>query len=332
VKGILNRHPIRERHMHRIALAASIVVLAACSREKRAEPVVTMPAGEGKLAVPGGSIWYKVSGTGKGMPVVLLHGGPGLSSVYLTAFDALGDDRVVVRYDQLGGGKSDKITDTAMFNISHFVAELDSLRSRLGYQKWHVFGHSWGTILALEYYRAHPDRVASLTFGSAVFDIPAFERRAQELLKTLPDSSQKAVRAAEAAHKYDAPGYQNAVNQFYAMYVFRRPVQAEMDSLFATVNEEIYNYMQGPSEFTITGTLKKYDVKSFLPEIKVPTLMTVGEFDEVGPELVKGFAAKVPRAQYVVLKGSAHMTPWDAREDNVKVVREFLRTVDAEQK
>ncbi len=76
--------------------------------------------------------------------------------------------------------------------------------------------------------------------------------------------------------------------------------------------------MQGPSEFTITGTLGKYDATSFLPQIKVPTLFTVGQFDEVGPELVRRFAARVPAARYVQLAGSAHMTPWDARDENVK--------------
>lgn len=67
--------------------------------------------------------------------------------------------------------------------------------------------------------------------------------------------------------------------------------------------------MQGPSEFTISGTLKKYNATSFLPNVKVPTLFTVGEFDEVGPELVKGFAAKVSGARYAEFANSAHITP-----------------------
>jgi proline-specific peptidase len=311
-------------------LAAVLVLVAACSREKGPQPACpALQTGEARLAVPGGTIWYKVSGSGRGTPVVLLHGGPGFSSYYIKPMEDLGDDRMVIRYDQLGGGRSDRITDTAMFNIGHFVRELDSLRSHLGCSRWHVFGHSWGTILALEYYRAHPDRVSSLTFGSPVFDVPAYARRARELLATLPDSSRRAVRRAEAAHKYDAPAYQNAVNQFYGLYLFRHPVQADLDSTFATVNEGIYNYMQGPSEFTISGTLKAYDVTDFLPRIAVPALLTVGEFDEVGPELVRGFAARIPQARYALLAGSAHITTWDARDENVRLVRGFLRSADS---
>jgi proline iminopeptidase len=306
-----------------------LLLLAACGADKTPPPPApALPVGEAMLAVPGGNIWYKVSGAGKGLPVVLLHGGPGFSSFYMKPFESLGDDRIVVRYDQLGGGKSDKISDTAMFNIAHFVAELDSLRSRLGYAKWHVLGHSWGTILALEYYRAHPGRVASLTFGSEVFDVPAYEARAKSLIFTLSDSAQKAIRKAESAKKYDAPDYQNAMTEFYAMYVFRHPVKADLDSTFATVNEAIYNYMQGPSEFTITGTLKHYDVTAFLRSITVPMLFTVGEFDEVGPEIVKRHAALAKGARYVEFSGSAHMTPWDATDENVQVVRSFLRAAD----
>jgi proline iminopeptidase len=308
-----------------LAILAFTFLLASCGGEKR--PLLA--TGEARLAVPGGSIWYNVSGTGKGIPVVLLHGGPGFSSFYLKPLEDLGNDRQVVRYDQLGGGKSDKISDTAMFTIEHFVRELDSLRAHLGVSRWHVLGHSWGTILAMEYYRAHADRVASLTFGSACLDIPAYERHVKELLPTLSKPSQLAAKKAEATGKYDDPGYQKAIDEFYGLYVFRHPVQADLDSSFATFNQAIYMYMQGPSEFTIVGTLKNYDSTPYLSHINVPALFTVGEFDEVGPELVKGFAEKTPNARYVQLAGSAHITTWDARDENVKAVREFLHAADS---
>ncbi len=313
-----------------LALLFSVLLFPSCGgnqESKSAPPVLTV--GEARMAVPGGNIWYKITGTPKGTPVVLLHGGPGFSSFYLKPFEDLGNDRQVVRYDQLGGGKSDKITDTTMFTIEHFVRELDSLRAHLGVAKWHILGHSWGTILALEYYRAYPDRVASLIFGSAVIDAPAFARHAKKLLATLPISSQRAVTKADATGNYGDPNYQKVIEQFYSLYVYRHPVKEDLDSSFATFNQDIYVYMQGPSEFTIIGTLKNYDATSFLPQLKVPTLFTVGEFDEVGPELIKDFASKVPGAQYTQFAGSAHMTPWDARDENVKVVREFLLAADS---
>jgi proline iminopeptidase len=247
-----------------------------------------------RLAVDGGEIWYRATGTCTGLPVILLHGGPGFSSYYLKSLEGLGDDRIVVRYDQLGSGKSDGATDTTLFTIPHFVAELESLRQHLGLERMHLYGHSWGTILALEYYRAHPDHVASLVLGSAALDIPAWEKHARELLATLPDSMQNIVRTREAEGNFEAPDYQGVIGEFYGRYVWRHPVEADLDSTFASVNMGIYGYMQGPSEFTITGTLKRYDATPYLPAVGVPLLYTVGEFDEANPATIEHFARLTP--------------------------------------
>jgi len=288
-----------------------------------------LPPGEARLAVDGGHIWYRVVGSGNATPAILLHGGPGFSSFYLRSLEALSADRPVVRYDQLGAGKSDRITDTAMFNIPHFVRELDSLRSHLGYDKVHLVGHSWGTILGLEYYRAHPEHVTSLTLMSSAIDIPTWEKNANRLVKTLPDSLQKAIATRSAEKNYKAPDYQAAVAEFYGKYVWRHPVQAELDSLMSTVNEGIYNYMQGPSEFTITGTLKTYDATPFLKSVKVPVLFTVGEFDEADPATVKRQAQMTPAAKYAVIPGAAHIVQWDNPDETNRVVRDFLKSVDS---
>jgi proline iminopeptidase len=279
--------------------------------------------------VDGGGIWYRVTGTGPGMPVILLHGGPGFSSYYLKAMEGLGDDRPVVRYDQLGSGKSDATSDTTVFTIAHFVAELDALREHLGLERAHIYGHSWGTMLAVEYYRAHPERVASLILGSAALDSRAWESHARELLTTLPDSMAKAVELREAERNYEAADYQAALNEFYARYVWRNPVPADLDSLMATYNPAIYQYMWGPSEFTVTGTLRDYDARPFLDEIDVPVLYTVGEFDEANPETIAFFASLTPGARVVVIPGAAHITAWDNPQADLLAVRTFLREVDA---
>jgi proline iminopeptidase len=323
----------------RLALAsAALALISACGESKapasdsaKAAPPAApvLGAGESMLAVPDGKIWYKKTGTGTGTPIILAHGGPGFSSFYLKSLEAIGDDRPVIRYDQLGGGKSGPMTDTSLMTIAHFVRELDSLRSSLGYDKIHVLGHSWGTILAYEYYRAHPEHVASIVFGSACLDFPAYEARARSLVATLSDSAQKAIKDGEAAKKYDAPSFQHAMEEFYGKYVYMRPVKADLDSLFQTANQAVYNYMQGPSEFTITGTLKKYDVTSQLGAIKVPVLYTAGEFDEVGPDVVRGFAKKTPGSRFELIPNSAHITTWDNPDVMVKVVRDFLRSADS---
>ena len=288
-----------------------------------------LAAGEAYLAVNGGRLWYRKSGTGTRTPAILLHGGPGYASYYLKPIvDSLGADRPVVRYDQLGAGRSGPMTDTLLMTIPHFVAELDSLRSALGYDKVHLVGHSWGTILGYEYYKAHPQHVASLTLASAALDIPAWEKNARRLVATLSDSAQKAIKAGEAEKQFDAPDYQNALNEFYGLYVWRHPIEADLDSTVKTVNMAIYNYMQGPSEFTITGTLRTYDATPGLKTIKVPVLYTVGEFDEANPATIRHFASLTPGAKVAVIPGAAHITSWDNAPAMTKAIRVFLREAD----
>jgi len=140
---------------------------------------------------------------------------------------------------------------------------------------------------------------------------------------------QTAVRVREAEENYEAPDYQAALNEFYGRYVWRRPVLADLDSSMVSFNQAIYMYMQGPSEFTITGTLKEYDAKPFLKDIQVPTLYTVGEFDEANPETTREFARLTPGSRVVVIPDAAHITSWDNSTANLDAVRMFLREVDA---
>jgi proline iminopeptidase len=328
----------------KLSVAALMLFTAACV-EKKAAPAPdsatasatdttkhSLLPGEAYLAVPEGKIWYRVVGNGGGTPVILLHGGPGFGSYYMKPLEALSADRPVVRYDQLGGGASGAFTDTTKMTIAHFVAELDSLRSSLHYHKVHLLGHSWGTILAVEYYRAHPEHVASLTLASPALDVPEWERHTRELEKTLSDSSQRAIAKGEHDKNFESPAYQNAINEFYGKYVWLRPDSVNLDSTFKTANMTIYNYMQGPSEFTITGTLKRYDAKPFLKDIKVPVLFTVGEFDEANPVTVKKHAAMTPGARYYMIPNAAHLSEWDNPTAMNQAIGTFLKDVDAKSK
>ena len=72
--------------------------------------------GEGLVPVEGGTVWYKVFGTGSGTPLLMLHGGPGApSEVFEPLAKRLGRDRPVIIYDQLGTGRSRGPHDTKLW-------------------------------------------------------------------------------------------------------------------------------------------------------------------------------------------------------------------------
>lgn len=280
------------------------------------------------LAVPGGRIWFRVVGGGGGTPLILLHGGPGTPSVYLKSLEALGNERVVVRYDQLGAGYSDVVHDTTMFSIQHFVGELELLRRHLDLDRMHLYGHSWGATLAVEYYRAHPQHVASLVLASETLDLPGFFAHLRSLFQAMPDSMYRAVRARDAGEPYDSTALRAAMRELRGHFT-RSPVPAEADTVARLMNPAIAAYMLGTSAFTPTGSLRDYDATPFLSQIKVPTLFIVGEFDVAGPEAVKRHSSLTPGARFVVIPNAGHHTQWDNAPATLAAVRSFLNDVDS---
>lgn len=294
--------------------------LAGCETQR-------LTPGEGYVQVPGGDVWYEVVGDGPGTPLVVLHGGPGAPSYYLESLGQLGNDRPVVFYDQLGAGRSDIPKDTTLWRIERFEAELDSVRARLGLDEIHLLGHSWGTMLASSYVLSGAKGVKSLVLASPALSTARWEADADTLILALPDSLQEAIRTGEATGNFDDSNYQAAVQAYYALYLTRRGGPA-VDSTFAHLGEQLYNYMWGPSEFTATGTLRDFDVTPRLGELDLPVLYTTGEFDEARTSTVAYYQHLTPGAELAVIPGSGHLTSIDAPEAFADTVRRFLRDVD----
>ena len=281
------------------------------------------------MDVPGGRVWYRIVGSGTETPLLLLHGGPGAPSYYLKPFAALADERPVIFYDQLGAGHSDPITDTTLLTVDRFVAELAAVREALGLDEVHILGHSWGTMLATDYLLTKPAGVRSVILASPALSIPRWLADMDTLLGEMPDSIQEAVARHEAAGTFDAPEYQAAVMAFYQRYLGRKlPWSADVDSTFAQLSTTVYGYMWGPSEFTGTGTLRDYDRTGRLNELALPALFTTGRYDEARPATVEFYRSLVPGAELVILENSAHLTMQDEPDENVRIVREFLRRVE----
>jgi proline iminopeptidase len=108
-------------------------------------------------------LYIEESGNPEGTPVVFLHGGPGAGSTpsHRRFFDPA-RYRIVV-YDQRGSGKSTPLGETRNNSTDLLVADLETIRAYLGIERWHVFGGSWGSTLALAYAEAHFQRCISLT-------------------------------------------------------------------------------------------------------------------------------------------------------------------------
>jgi proline iminopeptidase len=290
-----------------------------------------IPSEEGYLEVEGGKIWYRTAGArGERTPLLLLHGGPGGGSRTLESLEALGKDRLVVFYDQLGAGRSDHPVDTSLWTIERHIMELNLVREKLGLEHVHVLGHSWGSMLLIEYLLTRPEGVVSATFASPLFSTARWIADAQERVKELPEDVQRVIEVHERAGTTDSAEYQEAVSLFYHRFLSRTdPWPESMNLEFQEFGAEVYKYMWGPSEFSATGTLSDWDRMDALPGLELPTLFTVGEFDETLPSTVQDYARSVPGARFEMIPNAAHITFVDAPDVCIDVVRKFLSDVEA---
>jgi proline iminopeptidase len=108
------------------------------------------------------TVYWEQSGTRDGSPVLFVHGGPGggTEAAHRRFFDPA--SYRIILFDQRGCGKSKPHAELRENTTWDLVGDMERLRERLGISRWHVFGGSWGSTLALAYAITHPDRVVSL--------------------------------------------------------------------------------------------------------------------------------------------------------------------------
>jgi proline iminopeptidase len=287
-------------------------------------------ASEGLVQVPGGRVWYRVCGESDAAPLLLLHGGPGFTSEYLDSLEALADERPVVRYDQLGCGRSDRPDDASLWNVGRFVEELSEVRHALGLERCHILGQSWGSMLAVDYALTAPDGLISLVLASPPLSIPRWIADTQRLLSELPAEVRSTLEAHERDGFTSCPEYQAAVLQIYKAHLCRMdPWPNALERALAGASDVVYHTMWGPNEFSVTGLLRDYDQTGRLAEIGVPTLFTCGRYDEATPDATAWYQSLMPGSKMTVFEESAHLSHLEEADKYIALVRAFLRTVEA---
>ncbi|HEY5106652.1 MAG TPA: proline iminopeptidase-family hydrolase [Caulobacteraceae bacterium] len=281
----------------------------------------------GYADVPGGRIWWKKLGSGPKTPLLTLHGGPGAGHNYLLPLAALADQRPVIFYDQLGCGRADSPADETVYTIARSVDEVDAVRKALGLERIVLFGHSWGSVLAIEYLRqGRGQGVEKLILAGALASVPQAAAGQQRLIDNLPDGGGDRMRALEAAGQESSPEYAALTQRFYDLHVCRRvPYPPEVQASFEIAAASIaYRVMNGPNEFTITGVIKDWDRRGDLGRIVVPTLITTGEFDEVSRECHETIRDGIVGSELRIFPGASHMMMNEEPEGYVAALRAFI--------
>ena len=271
-------------------------------------------------------IWYSVYGeTLQQTPLLVVHGGPGFLSIpdVIADFSA---ERPVYFYDQLGSGNSDRADDNNDYSLEYFVSELDAVIQGLQLTEVILLGLSWGCGLICAYMLdKKPQFVTALILSAPYLSTPLWEECAIENISSLPETMQKIIVEAEKNQEFGAD-YEMATGVYYGKYLCRLdPWPDSVTASFGKLNMYVYLTMWGPSEFTVNGKLKQFDLMPRLPEIPVPVLLTCGDNDEAGVKMVKDFQMAFPLGSMAVIPGAAHLHHIEQPLIYKTIVSEFLK-------
>ena len=282
---------------------------------------------EGFISFREHKVWYCLAQPlqeepGK-LPVLCLHGGPGIPHNYLEPMKALASNgRTVIFYDQVGCGNSEKATDPSVYSIDFFKEELIAVRSALNLERIHLFGQSWGGCLALEHALSQPTGLSSLILASTPGNIRQFVAEAYRLMDELPTDVQDIIRQNEADGTTQSVEYQQAMDVFNHRYLCR------LDPWPTCLQQA---YAKGGQEFRGAGKIIDWNVEEHLSEIQVPTLLLSGRYDEVTPACVETVHQGIFGSEWVLFEHSSHMPHLEETERFMQVVEDFLSRVEAQQ-
>ena len=287
---------------------------------------------EGMIDVPGGRCWHARLGGGDATPIVLLHGGPGAGHDYLLPLaEQLAETRPVVIYDQLGCGRSPAPHDPSLWTLDRAVAELDAVRAALGLTaSMHLLGQSWGGWLAIEYLVRGASGVESVVLASTSASIHEFVAGADELIDELPEPHRTALQVHGAAGEHEHPDYLAGAEVFYHRHVCRLdPWPEAINRTVANMDgNQVYLTMNGPNEFAVVGSLRTWDRTTDLGRITIPTLVTVGRFDEIRQSCSETIARGIAGARVELFEHSAHCAHLEEVDRYSEVVNAFLAEVE----
>ena len=266
-----------------------------------------------RVDVGGASLF--VEEEGRGVPLILINGGPGGTHHYFHPwFSRAGDYARVIYYDQRGTGLSDFEPGADGYSVEQAVDDLDRLREALGISTWVLLGYSYGGFLAQYYATTHPENVAGLVLvGSSpglwaeLGDSRQYDYLSEVEIERI-QSVQKQI--VEMGEKNDWPREQlirtmifnNFINgDWKRQYFYRQtPVEIAMIARYEWVNERGFNR-------TMNRSADRVNLAGAFERAPFETLILEGRWDLTwGEEKPAILAGNHPRARVITIDNAGH--------------------------
>jgi proline iminopeptidase len=300
----------------KLPFAVLALACAACWRPtSTAAPEVKSSATprEHRIPVGGAELYSREIGTG--IAIIALHGGPDFDHSYLLPeLDRLSDSFHLIYYDQRGRGRSADHVQPEDVTLTSDIADIDRVRQYFHLDSVVLLGHSWGTVLALEYALRYPPRVSRLILmNPAPASTDDYRRLRKEWLEKRPDDMARRKAIAETAAYKD--GDPDAVTAYYRIH-FKPALarQQDYEKLIARLR----------ASFTREGILKSraiesrlmtetwaspgYDLLPKLKNLNIPTLVIYSDHDFIPASTAEHITQAMPNARMVTLPDCGHFT------------------------
>jgi pimeloyl-ACP methyl ester carboxylesterase len=262
--------------------------------------------------VNGVNIAFRVQG--EGPPLVLVMGYRLSSAAWPVPFiDALARQFSVITLDNRGTGQSDKPVDG--YAIANMARDLAGLLDELKIPHTHILGYSMGGAIAQEFARQFPDRVSGLVLCAtmcsgprAIYAPPSVVRVMRELDGLKPDEIARQIWKVTYS-----PGYLEEHREL-AEDQMRREIAAPTPLHAADLQFQSF---------------AEFDCSEALSNIKVPTLVLTGELDQlISPRNSKIITSLIPGAKLIIIPGCGHRVMWEATDECVAFVVNFLNVYE----
>ncbi len=256
------------------------------------------------VSVGGASLWTE--SVGSGVPLVLAHGGPGLSNNLQAVAGMVGDIARVHLYDQRGSRRS---SAGGPWDVETFVADLDSLREHWGHERWIVGGHSWGAVLALFYAFAHPERTLGIVYMSGTAIRWGFQERvrAERMSRLTSAEREELERLGEVLHK----GGTEADRDRFLRLMWSTDF-ATRDAAAVLDPQPLYEFprVEAVARAVHADWKARFDagIEDELRGLDLPVLVLHGDRDP-DPDGAREVAELAPLGEWAPLAGAGH-SPW----------------------
>lgn len=259
---------------------------------------------------------------GEGIPMVLVHGGPGgTHHCFHPWLSGAKQNFELIYYDQRGCGQSDFNAGSG-YSMEQTVDDLDELRKALNLDRWIVFGHSFGGAVAQYYTIKYPENVLGMVLVATVPVTLSKELESvNENCFLVPEEKQKiqviTKMTIEGKLNYAQYFFNDALNGGWKRQNFKKPTNERMSQL------ALYDIVFDPEYNSDYGL---YDFKQIFDSCPIPVLICEGKYDSLWnakkvPFLLKSF----PGAQFEHFEYSSHNIYSDEPE---KLIEEISKWSD----